>query len=80
VAWEANGSQAAYDGLDQFVECAHIVLCLKEVEVMVLQDPAESERSESDHVIDVIGQMPSTFIGCIEEDPDDGCGRLHNVI
>jgi hypothetical protein len=47
---------------------------------MILEDPTESERSESDHMVDMVGQMPSTFIGCVEEDTDDGRGGLHNVV
>jgi hypothetical protein len=74
MAWQTNGSETSYDGLDQLVKHAKIMSCFLYLVAIALQYSTKCERGKRDYVVDVVRKMSCSLVGCVKEDVDNILG------
>jgi len=74
MAWQTNGAETRYDGLDQLVKHAKIMPYFLYLVAIALQYSTKCERGKRDYIVDVVGKMSCALVGCVKKDVDDILG------
>jgi hypothetical protein len=71
MAWQTNGAETSYDGLDQLVKHAQIMSRFLYLVAIALQYSTNRERGKGDYIVDVVRKMSRALVGCVKEDVND---------